>query len=266
MPRNVKSAGRLPLGLKRGLISGLFRLSFPFKNRARPPVFIVATPRSGSYLLRSYLNSVPGISLAGEVLNPDIPLGIVAGAFSHDEVLRHILLRAAPFGDGIGGAKFMISQLRQHALSLDDVGTFFPGARFIILYRRHLLDQWISMKIASISGHWRWSRDFSMPASLHADPGELLRYCEQTRADYRGIFAFDGPRNGSIVLDYESLCAFPQKIFDDVVFPLLGLPPCPIKTDMRKQVTRPVREIIENYEELGPLLDDGSLLQEYSSS
>src|SRR5688572_11711882 len=54
------------------------------------PVFIVATRRSGSNLFESFLNSVPGVSFAGEMLNPDMYYGIRKNFIAKRTVLRHI--------------------------------------------------------------------------------------------------------------------------------------------------------------------------------
>ena len=101
-------------------------------------VFVIAAPRTGSYLLLDYLSSHPEIDSLGEVINPDIVRGIRTAFISKKEVLFHIKTSLNTSKQKNGAVKLISDQMQAHKLSVDDIKNNFPNARFIILYRHSL--------------------------------------------------------------------------------------------------------------------------------
>src|SRR5213593_5199980 len=54
------------------------------------PAFLVSTFRTGSNLLLSYLGSLSGITVRGEVLNPEAPEGLRRYLVTRGGVIRHM--------------------------------------------------------------------------------------------------------------------------------------------------------------------------------
>src|SRR5207244_4288556 len=105
----------------------------------------IATRRSGSNLLLGCLNSIPGVSFASEILNTSMFYGIRGRWITKKTVLRHIAYSINDCKHRICGAKLLKIQLDAHGLHLEDLKKHFPNARFIILYRRSLLEQFVSL-------------------------------------------------------------------------------------------------------------------------
>src|SRR5262245_32166378 len=97
-----------------------YRLNLLLRHsRPRPackPIFVLSTLRTGSNLLVSYLNSMRGVRIAGEILHPDQMAGVPRG-ISKTAVLRHIQLSLNRCDAEICGAKLPSVHLQSHDLN-----------------------------------------------------------------------------------------------------------------------------------------------------
>lgn len=227
------------------------------RGRSRPDklVFVIATARTGSRLLVSYLNTVPGVRLHYEVLNPKLQAGLRRRLVSKRTVLRHIDHSVRTRHARVGGAKFNNDQLYSHGLSLDDLRREFPHSKFIILYRRSLAEQFVSQEIARMTHKWhsRGEKD-GFRGSVRIDVDEFRRFANQLRAYYGTALSRPWIREFSILVTYEELAGDPQRLFDEAIFPFLGVPPVGVVTDLHKSNTRPLEEVVANYEEVAHVL------------
>ena len=216
---------------------------------------MIATRRTGSNLLLGYLNSIPNTSFAQEILNKHMSYGVRDRWVSKAAVLRHIAYSINHCEHRICGAKLLRFQLEAHRITLQDLKTFFPRARFIILYRRSILGQFVSLKTAELTGQWLWTEDYKLPSSIHIETRAFEEYCGIIKAFYGNVFEHDWIRHCSVTLSYEDLAADPQKVFDETLFPFLNLPSSKVSCRLRKQNTKEPREIIANYHEIEPLVE-----------
>ena len=232
-------------------------LKYYFHRSEKEPVFVVAKRRSGSNLCLSYLNSAPSLNFyPPEPLNPQMYYGIREENISKKTVLNHLAYTLNDNPKKICGFKMLFIRLLKHRLTLDDIRGRFPGAKFLILYRRSLLEQFVSLKIAEATDRWQWSRDFVLPETLKVDPAEFKEFCVETRQFYEKILQFPWIRTCAQVIGYEDLAADPQRVFDTKVFPFLGVPSFPVSTTMVKQNTRPLEALVENFEQVRRLAKD----------
>jgi len=116
--------------------------------------FMLSTPRTGSHMLVDYLNSIPGVSFSGEVLQPLMPEGLPLGPPA--AALRHIAYSLNNCRQTVCGVKLHGEHLAAHGLRVDDLRRHFPLARYIVLYRRSLADQYLSLLIAMSTGRWTY--------------------------------------------------------------------------------------------------------------
>ncbi len=237
-----------------------------FKKEEKYPVFIITTRRTGSNLLLEYLNSIPNVSFTPEILNKSMSYGIRDKFISKQAVLRHIAYSINACPHKICGTKLVKVHLEHHDISLEDLKEHFPKARFIILYRRSLLDQFVSLKIAEATDTWQWTNQFRLPSSVAVQIPELLEYCKMIKNFYEDIFKRDWLLRFSITMSYEDLVTSPQDTFHRALFPFLELPPSPITSTMKKQNTKKLHEIVENYAEVLPWMRHPLVFQEYSLS
>ena len=227
-------------------------------------VFILTTRRSGSNLLLSYLNSIPGVSFASEVLNPHMYYGIREKNISKRAVMRHLRYSMGRYRARVCGAKLLFVHMKTHGLTVEDLLTAFPGARFIVLYRKSLIDQFLSFKIATVTDQWEWTDSFRLPDAVRLNPFELIRYSHEIKGFYQQILAGDKIESRSILISYEDLARDAQRVFDEAVFPFLGLGRCEVFTQMQKQNTKTLREIVANYGEIEPWIHSDRFRQDYS--
>ena len=232
------------------------------KRKDIKPVFVIAAPRTGSYLLLDYLSSHPEIDSLGEVINPDIVRGIRTAFISKKEVLFHIKTSLNTSKQKNGAVKLISDQMQAHKLSVDDIKNNFPNARFIILYRQSLLRQYISNEISKKSGIWkldkekikqRWDKN---SITFEIDPTELEQFCKSIRQFYLDILEKDWIKKDALLLSYEELIGSSRDELAKKLFSFLNLPAVEIKTDLKKMNERTVKEIVTNYDQIKKSLED----------
>lgn len=240
-------------------------LKYYLKRRPKRPFFILFTARTGSTLLISYLNSIPKVSFATEILNSELAIGLPLKNVSKNSVLRHILYSINHCPYEICGAKFNEWQLEHRHLAVTELFELFPAVKLIILYRQGMADQYLSHRIAEYT--WQWNHR-AVPVrplnkKLRISRDEFLKYVDRIKQFYEGILRLEIVRLNSIVISYEELASNAQKVFEEKIFPFLGVPPVRVKTTLTKQTTKHPSELVENYEEVKDLWESKEFKQEY---
>ena len=83
---------------------------------------------------------------------------------------------------------FHLSQLRYAGVSAADLRAWFPRSRFLICYRKSLLDQFVSLKLAEHTGRWRADHSHEeTDESITIDPKELSIYCQTIKREYASV-------------------------------------------------------------------------------
>jgi len=109
------------------------------KRKPSRGFFILCEHRTGSNLLISYLNSVPGISFDGEILSRHHAYGLRRWWISKKVVFRHIRHSLNYRPQEVRGAKIFFVHLHELGLSLHDLLKEFPEIRWFVLYRKNIL-------------------------------------------------------------------------------------------------------------------------------
>src|SRR5690606_22863438 len=112
------------------------------------PVFILSSPRTGSSLLGDLCASHPELDDRGEVLNQRIARGLYHRSTGSAAVVRHIRQHLAISSARCAVIKLHFNHLQHRRTSIMDLIQAFPDAVWIVLYRRSLIDQYISLKLA----------------------------------------------------------------------------------------------------------------------
>lgn len=259
-PRNIATVEieRLRHRLK------LLRRFWLSQHRSHTPLFVFATYRSGSNLLLDYLRSLPDVQCYSEVLNPRLPIGLRRIDLTPKLALRHLRYSLQSLKATVRGCKLMLDQLAACRLSLGELATTFPTARYIVLYRESLAEQLLSTRSAYETGQWIvYQGNQPQQVRVSIDPLELQWFCDETRSLYDTLLAEASFRNSGVLISYEELVADPGGIFARRICPLLGLPACEPRTTMLKQNPRPLSDRIVNYAEIAPLLDSPRCRQSY---
>ena len=226
------------------------------------PVFVLSYQRTGSTLLLSYLASHPQITEYSEILNPDCNYGLSRHVKNTDAILQHISRMVRAKESKICCMKLMETQLAQRELLLneliDRLNATYPQCRYILLYRESLIKQFISMMIARKTRQWHCRDDKRKKhAHVRLDVQELESFCNERKKSYRELAEVTSCCTSLLTLSYEQMVDNPQKVFDETVFPFLGVPRSEIQTPLLKQnLDDSIKDTVLNYDEIQHLFDD----------
>ena len=224
-------------------------------HRPYQPLFIIATPRSGSTLLLSYLNQQPDVAMNGELLNAGLPIGPRRDCLPPAKAIRHIRFCLQEKKAPIRGCKLFFDHLANCRLHMDQLNEAFPQARYIILYRESLAEQFISLQLAIATSQWvLHPNQDRRQAELVVKPSELRAYCDEVRREYRELLDCQWLAGRSVLLSYEELTADPGWWFRDQICPLLNVPFVAPQARLCKQNNRPLARQVSNYREVAELL------------
>ena len=250
-PPKLHAAGLL---LELGKLRNLLRLQRHWWLRPHlpyQPLFVLATHRSGSNLLIDYLNRLGGIACHTEVLCTSLRYAPLGRRYSQRRALRHLQLTLQSLAAPVRGCKLMLDQLDKAQLTIADVEREFPTAKFVVLYRQSLAEQFLSLKTAHATKQWvLLPGDAPRAAKVHVDRSELRFYCDRTKAAYRRLLETPGLAERTVLLSYEELTADPQHWLAERICPLVGTTAGAAQTYLRKQNTQPLGERVENYREV----------------
>jgi LPS sulfotransferase NodH len=220
------------------------------------PFFILATYRSGSNLLVDYLRKFQGVDCHGEVLLTTDTIGLYPSECSPAVARRHIRQSLQSLRQPVRGCKLMLDQFDQCGLSVEDLRNMYPGAKYLILYREAIAEQFVSHQLAHATGQWRSTKE-QTPQELKVpvDAQQLIAYCQRVRQSYASLFDRAWLRDCSAVMSYEQLVADPHGVFARQIWPLLGIDGGQPQTDLKKQNTLPLAERIANYSQIKDVID-----------
>jgi hypothetical protein len=159
----------------------------------------------------------------------------------------------------------MLHQLSNCGLSLDDLNREFPTAKYIILYREALAEQFVSHRVAQATDQYLLL-DGEKPreAEIHIDPQALRAYCDDMRRRYRDVVDRRWLEEKAVLLSYEELVSNPEYCLKQHICPLLNVPFGGTKTRLVKQSTRPLAERIVNYRDVAALVNSPLCRQQHS--
>jgi LPS sulfotransferase NodH len=218
------------------------------------PLFVLATHRSGSNLLIDYLNRTGDIACHSEVLCNSLPYAPL-GRYSPARAIAHLRRSLQTLPTPVRGCKLMLDQLADCRLGVPELIAAFPTARFVVLYRQSLAEQYLSLKTARVTNQWvlrpgQAARATRVPVERH----DLRAYCERIKAAYRQLLESQDLRERAVLLSYEELTAEPAYWLRDQICPLVDAPCAQAATDLLKQNTRPLADRVENYRQVEALL------------
>ncbi|MCK4761352.1 MAG: hypothetical protein KAW12_04070 [Candidatus Aminicenantes bacterium] len=217
-----------------------------FREKEFSPFFVLATPRTGSTILVDYLNNTENIGCMHEVLNARTAIGIPRES-SKRKALAHIKYTINNIKGSIRGVKFFSEQLQFFGIEIEDIQKIFPDAKYIVIYRKSLIEQYVSLMLAQETGKWI-NEPYNEKIIIR--PDDYKEFCLTTQKAYSRFFNCPIIRARSIVMAYEDILIDAQHEFDTKIFPFLGEKKCIIRTKFKKQNTKKIDEVIENYEDV----------------
>jgi LPS sulfotransferase NodH len=171
------------------------------------------------------------------------------------QIIRHLQRSLQTLHTTHRTCKIFLNELKHYRLTIDDLEQAFPTARYVVLYRENLAEQYISRQVAKLTG--QWSLLPGQPrknAAISVDPAGLMQYCQKVQSDYAAIAEHPAIARRGAMLSYEELVANSARCLREVVCPLLGASYSEPKTSYRKQNVGPLAERVTNYSEIATLL------------
>jgi LPS sulfotransferase NodH len=239
--------------------------SWFWPNRDGQPFFVLATYRSGSNLLIDYLRATPNVSSFGEVLLPSVPYGLERSEYSPAIALRHIRRSLEAQRRPVRGCKLMLDQLADCGLTVEELRANFPAAKYLILYRESIVEQYVSDLAANATRQWLVrTGEVARRARVTVDAKALIDFCALTRRRYEAILSHGWLRESAALFSYEELVGDPQGCFAEKIYPLLGLPAQEPRATLQKQNPQRLAERVANYAEIAELVASPVCRQKYA--
>lgn len=228
----------------------------------RPPkdvcVLIFGQGRTGSTLLEDLLCSTGHFVKHGELLNKPGETIRFPAAYLKGRARR---LRAGGFICHVKPSHLRDDRERVGARPLDlqaFIGSMTKeGFRIIHLKRSDRIGQFLSQRMAEARGCYHKFDDAPETRRVTIDRKQLEWWLERRRArDDREAAALDGFE--TIEVEYDADLADPaaHQATVDRILDSLALPPRRAGTSLRKVNRRPMRDIVENYDELASWLTE----------
>jgi LPS sulfotransferase NodH len=234
---------------------------------AEPVRYLLTCPaRTGSTMLTWYLQSHPDVCAHGEVLAPRGPLAFYGVNYRVDPPVELVLLRRRD-RDPVGFLREFVWQagdrravgfkgkyeellLPQYAQVLDEIRRD-TGIRVLHLTRENLLERYLSQYLAlHVYGVYNVARGGKPPedALVRLSPEECeedFRRTEERQASFRAML-----RDHQVLeVSYEELVGDGEATLARVQ-EFLGVEQRTLETRSVKLRSGPVREVVENYDEL----------------
>lgn len=220
------------------------------------PFVITCNGRDGSTFLQTSIGSHPNAIAAAELLGPDwYPRN---GTITAEEYLSVRLYKK--YDPAIHAVGFRLKWYDGRKPPLDDVRRYLLdlGVRVIHVQRRNLLKQYVSLLVAQKTKIWV-DRNGTQPSqvTIEVDPVRAVDAIYAYQGNYAKSLA-DFKSQESIVMYYEDLVEAYQPYMKKA-FWFLGLRDFDAKPGTHRQEHRPLKQIIENYDQLEMYFSDTEL-------
>lgn len=225
--------------------------------------FIVASyQRSGSTMLTSALNSHPDVVCYSEIYNIGRPMFMVDGMPENSNWLRKIRnVKPAAFLSNIifrgykstiesVGFKFFPEHLRHEPYSKILNGLIYDKSTSCIhLIRRNKLAMYLSLVKAQRTGAWSSNNKSDNSNELiNLDPYECQKAFESIKHEQEYFIKCLENRN-VLTVYYEDIIESPDEKYNEIQG-FIGLDIQSITPTIKKQIIKPLCQVIKNYDEL----------------
>lgn len=226
------------------------------RTENKRPLFLLARQRTGGNMVLDYLRSIPNVSMAHEFLNPAFYYGFRPKQNSKESLFLHVRRSINHLPGTYCGCKILIGQFPVHHISLAEFDEALRQPRYLLLYRRDILKQFVSLKIAHQTKQYlAQSSEKIRTTDVIVDLDELEDLYQLNAAEYRSVLETPSVNERCLTFAYEDVVAKPQELFDRELFPFLETNPSPVSTQLVKQNKRPIEETVTNYKDIEDRLD-----------
>ena len=243
---------RIHFGVLCWLLAKIKRLFLwlPFMNKS---FVIVSSGRSGSTLLVQLLNCHPNIRCKGELLNRStLKRHDMVGEGNRiliDYILASLLLWAPPW---IPYTAFKVfnEQLQYCHLRLKEVILALSNPPVIVLYRKNMLETFVSLQIAFRNNIW-YSETVTNSDSIVVNWEQFAEYVDTERNRWKMSMSDLSGQTRKLFISYEELTSR-QTDSMNKIFMFLGLDSCLVivQADSKRQNPLSLPKKVKNYQQI----------------
>ena len=230
----------------------LYLISIILGSRSRHFV-ILSAARSGSTLLVDLLNNHPEVVCSLELLNKEEIHNRQLEGASKRTLLKYIkvaMFQWYGYVKGMSGFKIFSDQLRVTNLRLRDVLTTLNEPKLVILYRRNVLETYVSLEIAKRNNKW-YSMTSANAESIDVDWEHFLNYANESIQDWKTSLQQVKNYEHNFIVSYEELCEDKvEKIKGIIEFLCLPELEWEYLWYSVKQNPKPLEKKVSNYKEI----------------
>lgn len=213
-------------------------------------LIVLSAGRSGSSLLVNYLNSNRQIYCHGEVLNSGHKIYGTTEGKTREELIRHVASFFQKRDVTYIGAKFLTHQFDELDIAVSDVLEVLRRPKVIALYRRSLLETYVSLLIAQETDTW-YSSDVINNVSITLDLAQFHEFAEVQRRRWEDSMQEVSRLCSFMCVSYENLVSNRSEATQRI-FSFLHLPAIDVHSESLRQNPGDLRSKISNYDSLLP--------------
>ncbi|CAM4962881.1 unnamed protein product [Rotaria socialis] len=196
-------------------------------------ILILSHPRSGSSLLSSYLMCHPRILLHGELLNDEKQVYSKNIPTLLEELDNSLSVCCS---DSIEGFKLHVCQLFDRNIEPLYLIRRLNINFVIVMWRRSLLDSFVSLKIAQKTDCWytETEENINPGIKVYVDETKFIQYCHRLKKQWETIAEAIGTSVPYHIIEYTDLTRAPTDSLKPIFF-ACGLSDITVTTAMKKQ-------------------------------
>lgn len=233
-------------------------------SRIATPFIIVGSPRSGSTLLQTLLNSHPNIVCMHELFRPNGSSSVFRRHYfgsrrkllelrdrAPEQFLQHVLYSRQPLWVRAVGFKALwihpAAETRERVwCALGEL----PDLN-VLWINRNAVRCAVSLYAAWNTGAWAGKEN---NGKFAIDPARVVKWLTHNQ-ECRELACRSLRNSGTLEVQYEHLATDPDGQIRRIL-KFLDVPYRPVLSPLKKQITKPLHEIVVNYEELEAALRD----------
>ena len=222
----------------------------PATNRS---FVILSSARSGSSLLVQLLNYHERIKCHGELLNRERlhDRGLVDAR--EKDLIDYVSRIIFPANSWLPyrmhtGFKLFNEQMEYCKVSFGEILSKLQCSSVIVLYRRNMLETFVSLKIAFQNNIW-YSESIVNDERVEVNWEEFHKYVVTERMRWEQSLSQISHSHQLLLVSYEELALKKASTIRDI-FSFLGLAPCYCGTSSKRQNPLPLCDKVRNYEEI----------------
>ena len=209
-------------------------------------LLIVSSGRSGSTLLRQYLNCHPRIHVYGELLEEERLKTVSSDPDELMLYMRASLTSLRGLFLAYTGFKLFNEQLERTGIDISQLVQHLNNPKVIVLYRRDLLETYVSLEIAFKNDCW-YSETTPNDVKVTIDWDRFLQFADTERQRWNSSIKRLRDYGHVLFITFEELTDNRDETINRIC-QFLSLSPCPVTAASIRQNPQLLQDKVENFQ------------------